>query len=245
MCGGLEPRNHQSLGLEAHARGENVVIATGTASGKSLVFQAAMIRELLGGEGRVLLMFPQKALVVDDARLAPRACRARPRACRHDPRRDPDGRTLRILRDCQIVLATPDVVHSWDDAPARLAARPRLPCTYAPGGHRRSTHARRPVREHRRLLLAPVTGGPPPLQRHGAEIHRGNRHHHRSGAAHAAADRLRIHGDHRGRQRRAVPRADVAPRRRPGLWRRCRAARGGRRSGARRHHPPERVHPVQ
>src|SRR4051794_3900608 len=69
MTGGAEQlRLHQSLALEELANGQNVVIATGTASGKSLIFQAAIVRMLLEGQGRALLLFPQKALGSDQER---------------------------------------------------------------------------------------------------------------------------------------------------------------------------------
>jgi DEAD/DEAH box helicase domain-containing protein len=108
--------NHQSLALEAYARGENVVVATGTASGKSLIFQAAMMRELLAGTGRVMLLFPQKALGNDQQMRTERALElagldADLAGVIHGDvamsERD------RVLSECRVVLATPDVIHSW------------------------------------------------------------------------------------------------------------------------------------
>ena len=57
---------HQAKALEALGRGENVVISTGTASGKSLVFQAvALHRVLCAPDSRVIVFYPLKALVKD------------------------------------------------------------------------------------------------------------------------------------------------------------------------------------
>src|SRR5271165_4021886 len=42
---------HQSLALVKVERGENIVVSTGTASGKSLIFQIAVAHELLASNG--------------------------------------------------------------------------------------------------------------------------------------------------------------------------------------------------
>jgi DEAD/DEAH box helicase domain-containing protein len=57
--------NHQSLALEKIAAGANVVVATGTASGKSLIFQLAVLDELLNGDGKAIIIYPLKALLAD------------------------------------------------------------------------------------------------------------------------------------------------------------------------------------
>ena len=57
---------HQAQALEALGRGENVVISTGTASGKSLVFRAiALYQVLRDPDSRVIVFYPLKALVAD------------------------------------------------------------------------------------------------------------------------------------------------------------------------------------
>jgi DEAD/DEAH box helicase domain-containing protein len=57
---------HQAKALEYAAEEKNVVVATGTASGKSLIFQAATFR-LLEREptATALIFYPLKALVAD------------------------------------------------------------------------------------------------------------------------------------------------------------------------------------
>ncbi|HEX2642218.1 MAG TPA: DEAD/DEAH box helicase, partial [Thermoanaerobaculia bacterium] len=69
---------HQTEGIAAVRRGENVLVTTPTASGKSLVFQIPALEEALsGGSGRALFLFPLKALGQDQrgklARLAEEA----------------------------------------------------------------------------------------------------------------------------------------------------------------------------
>ena len=57
---------HQAQALEALGRGDNVVLSTGTASGKSLVFRAlAFHKVLLTPESRALVFYPLKALAAD------------------------------------------------------------------------------------------------------------------------------------------------------------------------------------
>src|ERR1700747_480712 len=48
---------HQSLALDAVSRGVNVIMATGTASGKSLVFQVTAFHELLSSGGKTLVLY--------------------------------------------------------------------------------------------------------------------------------------------------------------------------------------------
>ncbi len=78
---------HQVAGLEAVARGEDVLITTPTASGKSLVFHLPpLVEALRGGPGKALYLFPLKALGQDQrgkldalaeaAGLAPETARA-------------------------------------------------------------------------------------------------------------------------------------------------------------------------
>ena len=59
---------HQTRAVEAALRRENVVIVTGTASGKTLCYNLPVLNTLLGDpEARALYLFPTKALAQDQA----------------------------------------------------------------------------------------------------------------------------------------------------------------------------------
>ena len=59
---------HQSLAVEAALRGENVVVVTGTASGKTLCYNLPVLNALLADpQARALYLFPTKALAQDQA----------------------------------------------------------------------------------------------------------------------------------------------------------------------------------
>jgi DEAD/DEAH box helicase domain-containing protein len=108
--------NHQSLALEAVARGDNVVVATGTASGKSLIFQLPLLQSALEGAGKALVLYPLKALLGDQL--------ARWRSIAVDLGLPPASVAelsgdvelydrAGLLAEARIVVATPDVVQSW------------------------------------------------------------------------------------------------------------------------------------
>ena len=108
---------HQTQSLEALGHGDNVVVSTGTASGKSLVFQSlAFHKILLDPESRVLVFYPLKALAADQTRGWQRM------ACdlglgeysigRIDGSVSAQAREG-ILQHARIVIMTPDVCHAW------------------------------------------------------------------------------------------------------------------------------------
>ena len=58
--------SHQAQALEILAQGDNLVLSTGAASGKSLVFHClAFHKALLDPAARVLVFYPLKALAED------------------------------------------------------------------------------------------------------------------------------------------------------------------------------------
>ena len=109
--------NHQSVASEKIGKGDNVVISTGTASGKSLIFRsAAFNRALINPEERTLVFYPLKALAADqligwqDAarllQLPDELIGKIDGAVRIDKREE-------ILKSARIMIMTPDVCHAW------------------------------------------------------------------------------------------------------------------------------------
>ena len=108
---------HQAEALGALNRGENVVVATATASGKSLVFQAWTLHGIKASpETTTLVFYPTKALANDQERRWLEACElvGLPRETVGKingdvgvNRRDP------IISRARVVIMTPDVCHAW------------------------------------------------------------------------------------------------------------------------------------
>ncbi len=109
---------HQAEALEELGEGRNVVISTSTASGKSLIFRAlALHRVMLDPQSRVVVFYPQRALVEDQLR----GWRAMARVLgvdetiigRIDGSVRPMSEREEILRKARIVIMTPDVCQAW------------------------------------------------------------------------------------------------------------------------------------
>lgn len=108
---------HQVQALDALGRGDNVVISTGTASGKSLVFQSiAFHKVLLDPASRLIVFYPLKALAADQLK------GWREMACSLGLNEDIIGRIDgsvqvkdrgNILENARIIVMTPDVCHAW------------------------------------------------------------------------------------------------------------------------------------
>ena len=108
---------HQAQALQQFAEGKNVVVSTGTASGKSLVFQAATFHLLdLDPDAAILVFYPLKALVADQLvswrKAAIAAGYDKDIIARLDGDVLPDDRK-KVMRDAHVIVATPDVTHAW------------------------------------------------------------------------------------------------------------------------------------
>ena len=108
---------HQAEALRTFEGGSNVVVATGTASGKSLIFQAAALRMLdQRPESVVLVFYPLKALVADQLVSWRQVLAAAGFSDNAVGRLDgdvlPDERQ-QIMESARVILATPDVTHAW------------------------------------------------------------------------------------------------------------------------------------
>lgn len=108
---------HQALALEAYEQGRNVVVATGTASGKSAVFRAAAFSLVrLSNSSKVVVFYPLKALAADQMRgwqaMAAGLGMPEDTVGRIDGSVDVAKRDG-ILERSRIVVMTPDVCHAW------------------------------------------------------------------------------------------------------------------------------------
>ena len=109
---------HQAMGLELLGQGHNLVISTGTASGKSLVFQAPTLHHLAANpNATAIAIYPIKALARDQVI----RWQSMAEAAGLDPesinRIDGDVRDLterkQILQRTRLALMTPDVIQQW------------------------------------------------------------------------------------------------------------------------------------
>jgi DEAD/DEAH box helicase domain-containing protein len=114
--------SHQIEAFEAARAGENVVVTTGTASGKSLAYLLPVMQATLEDpSARTLLLFPTKALTQDQLRgvvglvdhLATRTDLAVPRLAAGVYDGDtPPAERARIRDRANLVLTNPDMLHS-------------------------------------------------------------------------------------------------------------------------------------
>lgn len=106
--------SHQAMALGALLAGEDVCLATPTASGKSLVFMAAAMDIILRKPlSKVLAFYPAKALIQDqmskwEAFLAPFGF-----GVGFIDGSVPTNSRGEILRQSRVVAMTPDVAHAW------------------------------------------------------------------------------------------------------------------------------------
>lgn len=118
--------SHQSQAINAARAGQHVVIATSTASGKTLCYNLPVLEAALQNhEARALYLFPTKALAQDQLRslkeltghlkaaLPPKKPRAQsfiPRFGTYDGDTTQSSRT-RLRRQANIILTNPDMLH--------------------------------------------------------------------------------------------------------------------------------------
>lgn len=108
---------HQSLALDLFDKGKNVVVATGTASGKSTIFRAAAFHAIRGSSSaKVVVFYPLKALAADQMRgwllMADGLGFPAQTVGRIDGSVNVQERD-EILQRSRIVVMTPDVCHAW------------------------------------------------------------------------------------------------------------------------------------
>ncbi len=107
---GLYP--HQRRALDLLDRGANVIVATGTSSGKTLVYNLAFARAALADEKRTALyLFPTKALARDQLRQVRELKLPQLRAAVYDGDTPQPERPL-IRRNANLVMTNPDMLHA-------------------------------------------------------------------------------------------------------------------------------------
>jgi len=110
--------SHQARALEHLAAGENVVLATPTASGKTLVYNLPVLRRALQDpEARALYLFPLKALEQDQlgqlrADVAALGAGDRIRVGLYDGDTPQAERRRLRSRPPQVLITTPDMLHA-------------------------------------------------------------------------------------------------------------------------------------
>ncbi|MEI8104576.1 MAG: DEAD/DEAH box helicase [Actinomycetes bacterium] len=103
--------DHQREAWETAAAGENFVITTGTASGKTLAFNLPVLDALARDpKARALYLYPTKALAQDQFRTLAGYRIPRLRPAIYDGDTPPDHRA-QIRRSANIVLSNPDMLH--------------------------------------------------------------------------------------------------------------------------------------
>ncbi|KAB8186063.1 DEAD/DEAH box helicase [Microbispora catharanthi] len=100
---------HQLMAAELVKRGQNVIIATGTASGKSLAYLVPAITEIFSG-GTVLYLTPTKALAADQLRALRKLRLTQVRAATYDGDTPPEERRW-VRQNANYVLTNPDMLH--------------------------------------------------------------------------------------------------------------------------------------
>ena len=134
--------SHQADALRAVGRGENVVVVTPTASGKTLCYNIPVVNEFLAdGESRALYLFPTKALSQDQVA----ELKALVGELRIDLRTHTyDGDTAPGLRQAirqsgHIVVTNPDMLHTNPAPPYQVGETLSEPEIYC---HRRDAPVR-------------------------------------------------------------------------------------------------------
>jgi DEAD/DEAH box helicase domain-containing protein len=119
---------HQAKAWRASARGEHVIVTTGTASGKSLAFNLPVLSALAAEpKNRALYLYPTKALAQDQARALAALKVPRVKSAIYDGDTETERR-WQIRRWANLILTNPDMLHvgvlphhdRWGDVLANL-----------------------------------------------------------------------------------------------------------------------------
>jgi DEAD/DEAH box helicase domain-containing protein len=120
---------HQRTAWDAVARGEHIVVATGTASGKTLAFNLPVLDALAREpKTRALYLYPTKALAQDQARALAELKVPKVRSAIYDGD-TPSEQRWQIRKWSNLILTNPDMLHigvlphhdRWGDVLSNLA----------------------------------------------------------------------------------------------------------------------------
>ena len=107
---------HQKEAIKGFLTGENICLTTGAASGKSLVFYIAAIEQLVKHpNSKIIAVYPLKALGKEQQERWDKSLRSanlRVRVGRIDGQIPMHARS-EILRNSQVLILTPDIIHAW------------------------------------------------------------------------------------------------------------------------------------
>jgi len=105
---------HQERAIKSILAGEDVCLATSTASGKSLVFMASAANLLLRNPvAKIIALYPARALILDQLNKWQEVMQPlRIRVARIDGG-VPLNQRMEIVRKNRVLCMTPDVVHAW------------------------------------------------------------------------------------------------------------------------------------
>ena len=107
---------HQKEAIEDFLAGKNICLTTGTASGKSLVFYVAAIEQLVKHpDSKIIAIYPLKALGREQEERWAKSLRSaglNVRVGRIDGQVPMHARP-EILRNSQVLILTPDIIHAW------------------------------------------------------------------------------------------------------------------------------------
>lgn len=105
---------HQASGIQSYLNGNDVCLATSTASGKSLVFAAAAADLLMGDpDALVIAIYPARALVQDQLSKWRQLGQKLGLNVGQIDGTVAINQRHQILQESSVVVMTPDVVHAW------------------------------------------------------------------------------------------------------------------------------------
>ena len=106
---------HQAAAIETAMSGDNVVLESPTASGKTIAFTVPMIEKLrMDRDAHALLLYPMKAVAYDQRRQIDKICRAaggRLESWHYDGNTDTESKAIMRQNPPRILMTNPEYLH--------------------------------------------------------------------------------------------------------------------------------------